>query len=113
MPRSCPLGSQFFPCETGSIDGPSVTRWDFSRILRVALTRLKVPDAARYRSYGFRRGTAQELKETGSPWQVVASSGLWNSPAFRGYVDLSTDVESGVRNRFDVDPESASGADAV
>ena len=53
-------------------------------------------------------GTSQELKESGSPWTAVASSGFWRSPSFRGYVDLSRDVEIGVQQLFDVDLDSDS-----
>ena len=82
---------------------------NLNRVLRYGLRRLKTPDADKYRSRGFRRGKSQELKEAGSPCPLVASSGLWGSPAFRGYVDLSGAVEDGVRNLFLCDSESESG----
>ena len=74
---------------------------NFNRILRAALGRLQEPDAKRYSAKGFRRGAAQELKETGSPRNVVAADGLWRSAAFRGYVDLSADVEQAYGKSFD------------
>ena len=81
---------------------------NFNRVLRAVLRTLKVRGADRYSSRGFRRGTAQDLKTHGPPWAVVATAGLWNSPAFRGYVDLAADVEEGVRNLFTVDLDSES-----
>ena len=45
-------------------------------------------------------GTAQELKDSAAPWSAIASSGLWRSPAFRGYVDMSRGVEMGGANSF-------------
>ena len=53
-------------------------------------------------------GTSQELKEPGSPWAVVASSGIWHAPSFRGYIDMSRDVELGSQQLFDVDLDSDS-----
>ena len=85
----------------------------FNNILRAVLTRSNVDEASRFSSYGFRRGAAQELKETGSHWAVVASAGLWKSPAFRGYVDLPDDVEQGVRNLVVADSDFNSDADAA
>ena len=81
-------------------------------MLKAVLAKLGIPEAARYSSHGFRRGTSQELKETGSPRTVVASSGIWHSPSFRGYLDMSKDVEIGVQQLFDVDFDSDSGDDA-
>ena len=86
----------------------AVNTRNFNRILRAVLRKLKVPEAERYSSHGFRRGTAQDLKLHGSPWEVVASAGIWNSSAFRGYLDLTAEVEQGVRNLFAVDPDSDS-----
>ena len=74
------------------------------------MEQLVVPGASRYRSHGFRRGATQELMEGGSPWSVVASSGLWHSHAFRGYLYMSKDVELGAQQMFEVDFDSASDA---
>ena len=91
----------------------AVNRGNFNRQLKAIFGRLCIPDADRYSSHGFRRGTAQELKESGSPWAVVASAGVWNSPAFRGYLDMARDVEVGVSRLFEVDPDSESDAEQV
>ena len=85
---------------------------NFDRIIRAVFTRLGVTDATRYSSHGFRRGTAQELKETGSPWTAVATAGLWRSPAFRGYVDMTADVEQGIRKLVPIDSDSDTGPEA-
>ena len=86
---------------------------NFYRMLKAVLANLLVPEASRYSSHGFRRGTAQELKEKGSPWTAAATAGLWNSAAFRGYVDMSRDVEQGVARLFGVDPDSESDCELV
>ena len=86
---------------------------NFNRILKTVLKKLSIPEAERYSSHGFRRGTAQDLKEKGSPWAVVATAGLWNSPAFRGYVDMSKDVETSVARLFAVDMDSDSDGEQV
>ena len=53
-------------------------------------------------------GEAQDLNTDGSPCAAVATVGMWHFPAFRGYVDLATDVEQGERSPFPVDLESES-----
>ena len=58
----------------------AVNRRNFNCILKAVMAKINTPDAARYSSHAFRRGTTQGLKETGSPWSVVATSGLWHSP---------------------------------
>ena len=85
-----------------------LARCIFNRALKAALARIGAPSADRYSSHGFRRGTSQELKEAGSPWSAVATSGVWHSPAFRGYLDMSKDVEQGVAHLFAVDFDSDS-----
>ena len=87
---------------------PSVNRRNFNRTPRAALPKIQEPSADRFISHGCRRGTSQDLKEPGSPWSVVATSGIWHSPAFRGYVDMSRDVEMGAQKLFDVDLDSDS-----
>ena len=91
----------------------TVNSRNFNMILRAVLTRIRITAAKRYSSHGLRRGASQELEEVGSPWAVVAAAGLWRSPAFRGYVDLTAEVEQGVRSLFPVDSDSESDAEAV
>ena len=97
--------------EPGDFLFKNINQRNFNRVLKAVLAKLGVPEAARYSSHGFRRGTSQELKESGSPWTVVASSGIWHSPCFRGYLDMSKDVGAGARQLFDVDFDSDSGDD--
>ena len=89
----------------------AVNRRNFNCILKAVLAKLAIPEAERYSSHGFRRGTTQELKESGSPWSVVATSGIWHSHCCRGYVDLSRDVEMGAQQLFEVDLDSESDAE--
>ena len=63
---------------------PSVNRRNFNRSPNAIMAQLGIPEAHRYSSHGFRRGTTQELKDPGSPWSVAATSGMWHSSAFRG-----------------------------
>ena len=86
----------------------AVSARKFNRILRAPIGKLKAKAAGRYSSHGFRRRAAQDLKKHGSPRAVAATAGLWNSPAIRGYADLTADVEQGVRNLFAVGPDSES-----
>ena len=73
---------------------------------------MRAKAAERYSSHGFRCGAAQELKEVGSPWTVVATAGLWRSPTFRRYAAMTADVEQGVRILFPADSDSESDPEA-
>ena len=84
-------------------------RRNFNGSFKAAMAQLRVPEAHRYSSHGFRRWTTQELNETGPPWSAVATSGEWHSSAVRGYVDMSRDVELVVHQLFEVDMDSTSG----
>ena len=92
----------------GALLFKAVNRMNFNRTLKAIVARLSVPDSERYSSHAFLRGATPELKEVGSPWSGIASSGLWRSPAFRGNVDMSKDVEAGAQQLFGVDLDSAS-----
>ena len=98
----CPVHS-FWPLikarvHSGSLLFPSITRRNVDRIIKAALGRLSVPHAERYSSRGFRRGSAQELKETGPPWTTVDTAGRWRSASLLSYADTSADVESDMAN---------------
>ena len=90
-----------------------VDRGNFNRTMEAVLARLSIPAAGRFSSQGIRRGAEQELKESGSPWVVVASAGVWNFPDFRGYFDMAKDVEIGVDRLFAIDQVSRSDAEQV
>ena len=81
---------------------------NFNRTPKAVLARMGTPGAHRYISHAFRRDTTQELKESGPPWSVGATSGIWHSAAFRGYLDMSRDVEAGAQQLFDADADSVS-----
>ena len=90
-----------------------VNRCNVNRVLKAVMAKLQVPHAALFTSHACRRGATQDLKESGSPWDVAASAGLWNSPSFRGYLDMSRDVEVGVARLFDVGPDSGGGEPGI
>ena len=71
-----------------------------NRYIRRSLANLNVPAAERYSSHGFRRGAAQELKESGAQWPIVAEVGKWNGLSFRPYVDLSGELADGMAKLF-------------
>ena len=87
----------------------AVNRRNFNRALKAIFARMQVPRADRYSSHAFRRGSAQEMIETGSPLTVVASAGMWRSNALvKNYIDMAATVESNIRRLFRVDPDSES-----
>ena len=108
LPGPCPLAGHSRQDPPGDPLFSAVNARNFNRILRAVLRKMKTKDPDRYSSHGFRRGASQGLKTSGSPWVVVETAGLRNSPAFRGYVGLTAEVEQGVRQLFDVDPASES-----
>ena len=63
---------------------------DINRILREAPKESKVPDLSRYSSHDFRRGSAQELKESGPHLPIAASVGEWSALCLNGYVAVPT-----------------------
>ena len=78
---------------TGEKLFPSYYATKTNNTLKAVLKKLDVPHAGKYSSHGFRRGAANELRATGSPWSVIATVGGWKSLAFRGYVDLTQEVD--------------------
>ena len=94
---------------TGRILFSSVNRRNFNRKLNSILARLDAPQASRYSSHAFRRGSAQEMNETGSPLSVIASAGMWRSNALvKNYIDLAANVATNVKQLFRVDFNSES-----
>ena len=68
----------------GSLLFSAVNARKVDRALRAVLRKLETPGANRYSSHGFRRVAAQDLKENGPPWEVVATAGVRGAPDFRG-----------------------------
>ena len=71
---------------------PNYTVRNINPVLKRVCEKIGLPNASRYSSHAFRRGAAQELKENGSQWPTIATLGDWRSLAFRGYVDIATDI---------------------
>ena len=81
----------------------AVNRRNFNHAHRPFLSKIQDPSDERLSSHAFRRCTSHDLKESGPPWSVVASSGVWHSPAFRGYFDIPRDVGMGTQQLFVAD----------
>ena len=80
--------------------------------MKAILARLEAPQAARYSSHAFRRGSAQVMNETGPPLSVIASAGMWRpNDLVKNYIDLAADVEKNARQRPMVDFDSESEMD--
>ena len=109
-----PFSVDFDPDSAGVDPGQllfqSITRRNFNRVLIAALARLGAPSADLLCSRGFRRGTSRGMMVTGSPWPAGATLGIWHSPAFRGYLDMSIGVERGAAQLISVDFDSDSAA---
>ena len=78
---------------TGSIFSTPYT--SFLRLLREDLAALNVPDAEKYSSKAFRRGTAMEMANSGHPLAEILVAGQWKSSAFAHYLSTKdVDFES-------------------
>ena len=76
----------------------TVTRRNINRIIKDVIGNLAAHRSERYSSHALRPGSAQELKETGSPREVVASAGRRRPASLLSYVDTSADVETDMSN---------------
>ena len=94
--------------KTGELLFPGYYGASVNTAIKAVSTKLATPYSTRYTSHGFRMGSAQELKEKGSQWPVVAGVGEWRSLAFRGYVDTALDVERDM-SRLLIGPDAISG----
>lgn len=61
--------------------------------LKAVLAKMGIENAKSYTSHGFRRGAANELRTKGPQWSTVATLGEWRSLAFRGYVDITAELD--------------------
>ena len=94
--RLCPIHA-FWPAiasrvKCGEELFSGFTPQNVNTTIKAVLHKLGVPHADCYTSHGYRRGAAQELKERGCQWPIVASLGEWRSLAFMGYLDIARDV---------------------
>lgn len=89
----------------------AVDRRKFNRILRALFPKIHEPADVRYSSNAFPRGASLGIKESGPPWSVVASPGVWHSPAFRVYGDMPRGVKVGAHQLFGADVDSDSEAE--
>ena len=79
---------------------PGFTSQNVNTTIKAVLTKLDIPYAESYTSHGYRRGAAQELKERGCQWPIIASIGEWRGLAFMGYIDISKDVANEMSKLF-------------
>ena len=78
---------------SGQLLFPSFYATKVNTTLKAVMSKLKIPHARQYSSHAFRRGAANELKTKGSQWSTVATLGDWRSLAFRGYMDLTQELD--------------------
>ena len=71
---------------------PWYTTQNVNTTIKDVLAKLGIPQAELYTPHGYRRGAAQEIKERGCQWPIVASLGEWRILAFMGYIDIAKDV---------------------
>ena len=105
----CPVHS-IWPCiaqrtKPGGNLPPSSSATNLNATIKAVFAKLLVERAEQYSPRGFRRGAAQELKESGSQWVAIATMGDWESLAFLGYADLTYNVERDMAKiRIETDP---------
>ena len=70
---------------------PELTQRNFNPTLKKTFAKASIPDAERFSSHCFRRGATQALKNCEATPRTLVGSGVWNSKAVLGYVDLTQD----------------------
>ena len=85
----------------GELLFPSYYGAKVNNAIKAVLRTLSVPYAAHYSSHGFRRGASNELKTRMSQWSTVATLGERRSLAFRGRVDLTTELNRDMSKLLD------------
>ena len=71
---------------------PGYAAQNVNTAIKAVLGNLDIPQAELYTPHGYRLGAAQELKERGCQWPIVASLAEWRILAFTGYIDIAKDV---------------------
>ena len=79
--------------------------------LRRYLCRLGVAEANIYRTHDFRRGHADDLRESGASLHEILLAGEWRGPAFMRYMNL-VELEAGAVVQAHVDESSSEDEDA-
>ena len=94
MPGSCNFALYLQLSYSGREDfAPSFPAKNVNAAIKAAFAKLLIEPAELYSPRGFRRGAAQELKESGSQRPAISPMGDWGSLAFLGYADLAFNVE--------------------
>lgn len=75
-----------------------LTRVTLIVVYGLLFAKIRIPAANLYSSHGLRRGDAQELKESGSQWPIVASVGQWKGFPFVRTLTSLTSPPSTWRN---------------
>ena len=94
--RICPP-HRFWPLilertSSGEHTFPSFSKNNVNRLLKTNLMKSGFVDGAKYTSKAFRRGSTQELLQTGNSLEVIKGAGGWAGSGFRSYVDLEMDT---------------------
>ena len=87
-------------CKPGALLWKKTAGRNLNRCLRFALAKIRTPAANLYSSHGFRRGAAQELKESGPQWPIAGELGKWKGASFTSYVGISDELPHDVAQLF-------------
>ena len=106
----CPHGvlAKYVPLRTGSQRLFTITYSYFLILLRRALFELRVPDARKFGSHSFRRGCADDMRESKAPLRDILEAGGWRSGAFMLYMsreEVEKDAVAQIAIDFSSDEE--------
>ena len=62
-----------------------------NRVIKIVMSKIGHLDGPKFPPHGFRRGSAQEIKDIGSTLSVIIRSGTWAHAGYRAYLDLQAD----------------------
>ena len=75
----------------GSFIFPSFTRTNINRILKKTMILAVFDSGGIYPPHAFRRGATQETIASGSTFSVILTTGTWDAPGYRYYLDAHLD----------------------
>ena len=59
--------------------------------LKAVMTKLDYDRGHKYSSHAFRRGATEEIKNSGSTFATIITSGGWTAAGYKSYLDLQAD----------------------
>ena len=91
----CPIHT-FWPlvaknCGAHELLFPKLYANSVNQQLKAVMTKLNYDRGHKYSSHAFRRGATEEIKNSGSTFATIITSGGWTAAGYKSYLDLQAD----------------------